>query len=643
MEVFLDTVFEWIRAHPAWAGVLIFLTAFTESLAIVGILVPGALILFGLGALVAFDVLDLGTTWFWCSVGAVLGDGLSFWLGHHYRDRLRGIWPFSRYKEMMRSGERFFQKHGGLSIFVGRFVGPVRPIIPVTAGMLGMPIKRYVPVNIVASILWSPAYILPGVAFGASIELAAAVGTRLALILGLVVALVFLLWWSITRSYRLFAPRAEGWLRGLHLWSQRHPLVGRYADALVDPKKRESTALVFLGVCLVLAVLLTVAFLIFAELMGGVTQINHRVWVFFSNLRHPWIDIWMAVPLAIGASWVSVSAATLSALYLTWRKRWHAVQHWLLTLLPIVVVMPLLNLLFGFTPPPDSPLQFAGPSTNLALLTATLGFFAILCAAELPRRRRIWPYILAGVLSGLAALAEMYFSRQWLGSVLAGIALGAVWTGIVGIAYRRRERRAFWGKPMEITFFTTLLLAASLQLWVKPRLNPITPPAPEPVAALEYVTTIAAADAPGPNQLPFNLVLVGALPKLNAAMTEQGWERVTIPAWEMALKSIQPSPKPEAAPLLPRSWHGQPQSARWLYYDDQETWAIRIWKTQYRLNQQVVFFGQVYPEEIKSRWYFFTALTDVNRDIESAPLPPPCLLDTIWHCTFSPARDGLPE
>ena len=68
---------------------------------------------------------------------------------------------------------RFFEKYGGKSVAFGRFVGPMRAVIPLVAGMMGMPTGRFLAANILSAIVWAPVYLLPGIVFGASLELAA--------------------------------------------------------------------------------------------------------------------------------------------------------------------------------------------------------------------------------------------------------------------------------------------------------------------------------------------------------------------------------------------------------------------------------------------------------------------------------------
>lgn len=219
----LQTMVEWVGAHPHWASVALFLISLIESLAVVGALLPGVVILFGIGTLIGAGVLDFWSMVAWAVGGAVVGDGVSFWLGRHHRERLRRAWPFCRYPRMLEQGEAFFRRYGGKSIAFGRFVGPVRAIIPLVAGMMGMRPGRFVAANVGSALVWAPAYLLPGVLFGASLELAAEVASRLVIALLLLLATGWLVVWLIHRLFNLLQPRAPlmiHWVVGL---GRAHP------------------------------------------------------------------------------------------------------------------------------------------------------------------------------------------------------------------------------------------------------------------------------------------------------------------------------------------------------------------------------------------------------------------------------------
>lgn len=162
----LNVIIQWVTDYPLWSGAIIFLVAMLESLAIIGVVVPGVAIMFAIGTLISNGTLDMFTTTLWAAAGASVGDGLSFALGKHYKDKIHTIPWFKKRPDVLNKGHVFFEKYGVLSILIGRFVGPIRAVIPLVAGILDMPLKQYLPINIIASILWAPAYLFPGLIFG---------------------------------------------------------------------------------------------------------------------------------------------------------------------------------------------------------------------------------------------------------------------------------------------------------------------------------------------------------------------------------------------------------------------------------------------------------------------------------------------
>ncbi|HHZ88904.1 MAG TPA: DedA family protein [Chromatiaceae bacterium] len=189
----LDAALTWIELNPGWAGVAVGCTAFVESLAVIGLIVPGVIIMFTIGGLIATDVLPFLPIAMWAAVGAILGDSVSYWLGRQLSDGLNQRWPFTRYPEMLPRGERFFQHWGLFSIALGRFFGPVRGTLPLVAGMLKLEPRRFFPIEIASGMVWSPAYLLPGMMIGTSLEyvsgLSAKIGVLLVILMG---------WWVLT-------------------------------------------------------------------------------------------------------------------------------------------------------------------------------------------------------------------------------------------------------------------------------------------------------------------------------------------------------------------------------------------------------------------------------------------------------------
>jgi len=178
---------------------------------------------------------------------------VSYLAGRRYGDSLKTRWPFAQNPQWLARGDVAFKRHGMKSLVIGRFVGAIRPFIPAIAGMVRMPAQKYAFATGLAAVLWALALLVPGWLFGASLDLVAAVAGRLAIVIGLVLLLVAVLWAIVLYSWRWLAPRANGLLVRLLDWSHRHPVIGRYSDALIDPNQRESPSLLLLGLALVFA------------------------------------------------------------------------------------------------------------------------------------------------------------------------------------------------------------------------------------------------------------------------------------------------------------------------------------------------------------------------------------------------------
>lgn len=155
---------DFVKANAAWAPALVFLFAFGESLAVIGIFVPATVILVGIGALVGASDIQFWPVWAGTSAGAVAGDAVSYWLGYLFKDRARSIWPLSRYPGMYDRGDRFFRRWGVWSLFLGRFFGPVRGMVPLVVGVFEMNFVLFMAANVASAMVWAFVLLAPGFA-----------------------------------------------------------------------------------------------------------------------------------------------------------------------------------------------------------------------------------------------------------------------------------------------------------------------------------------------------------------------------------------------------------------------------------------------------------------------------------------------
>ncbi|HEY1795353.1 MAG TPA: DedA family protein [Stellaceae bacterium] len=155
-----------VAAHPHWAIAIMFVTSFGESFVFLGLLFPGTTLLIAAGALMADGTLPYWGVIVGAVAGAVLGDTVSYWIGRRYGSALGRIWPFNRDPEMLTRGIHFFERHGGKSVFIGRFFGPLRAVVPLAAGVLQMPSGWFWFANVTSALVWAPMLLFVGDAIG---------------------------------------------------------------------------------------------------------------------------------------------------------------------------------------------------------------------------------------------------------------------------------------------------------------------------------------------------------------------------------------------------------------------------------------------------------------------------------------------
>lgn len=149
---------------------LIGVSAFIESLVLIGAFVPAVAILFSLGVAAGAAKVSIWLCLASAFIGAVSGDTLSFLLGRHFHQPLMRRRPFSTHPHWIDKGERFFAQYGLFGIIIGRFFGPLRAVMPFIAGFLEMSITKFILIDLFSALAWAPFYLLPGYLIGANVN-----------------------------------------------------------------------------------------------------------------------------------------------------------------------------------------------------------------------------------------------------------------------------------------------------------------------------------------------------------------------------------------------------------------------------------------------------------------------------------------
>lgn len=590
METYLAPLLEWLQQHPHWAGFVVFLTALLESLLLVGLALPGVVLMFGFGALVAAGAMELWPTLAWAVLGAIAGDGTSFLIGRHFHQRLRVMWPFYKYPRLMARGVDFFHHHGGKSIILARFVGPVRPILPAVAGMLNMPTGRFFLVNAFSALLWAPVYLIPGLVFGASLGLAAEVAGRLALLLALVIGVLWFSLWLVWRLLRLLQPHASYWMARTLDWSRRHPRLHPLAAGLLDPNHPEARVLTLLTMLLLAA---TWGFLLTLQQMLGqsvLAGLDPLVFNLLQELRTPFADrVMVAITLLGDARLLTLLVAAL-ALWLALKGRWKAGLHWLAAFAVTSLLTRVLKLSSGSTRPLDlgPDMTWSFPSGHAAMSVAAYGFLALLVARELPAPRRWIPYLAATLLCVSIAFSRLYLGAHWLSDVLAGLTLGLFWVALMGIAYRTHPGPAVHLRPLLWLGLALLLVAGSWhgQQQFQPRLERYQPQRTlaqwtwqEWRAGRWAQLPASRQDLEGRQLQPLNLQWAGGLEAIARWLDDRGWQEPPRLSLRTLLPEFSADPALEQLPVTPQVHDGHHDELRRVRYlpGGERLLVLRLW------------------------------------------------------------------
>jgi membrane protein DedA with SNARE-associated domain len=606
MSELLAPLLAWVNDHPGWALVLVFAVSLLDAIFIVGALVPAAPVLFGAGALVALGSLELWPAVLAAALGGLGGDGVSYWLGRHYREDLFQHRLLRRYPEAVANGQRFFERHGGKGVMLARFLGPMRAITPAVAGAAGMKPVFFIAVDSLAAIAWALAYIMPGVVFGASLGLAAEVAGRLALLMLSLLIFAWLAIWLTLALNQQLQKHAERWLGAMLDWSRRHRRLKVFGAALADRDQPETPALAAVAVLLLTAG----AAALFAVwgLNAGQAPPGSDLAVYQTllNLQEP-AGTWLAVHAALLGEWPVYLPYFIAVLLLllVFRQR-RAAAHWIAALLFGGVI----TLSLGLVPQVTNPLEYRGLATHtyfphdLVMAVVIYGFTPVLFGGG----RRLY-YALTALLLSAIILARLYLGSLWLSVVLIALTCGLLWVAALGLGYHRHLRGERPTLKLLLPALVVLVLAAGWH-WRHAELR-------ADWHAPTHLTQRLAQDSwweqdwellpgrrldmTGRDKQYLNLQWAGDLTHIDTLLRARGWEPPQRLGFANALLWLAPEADIGELPLLPR-YHGGRHQVLSLRraIDAQHQYLLRLWPTEYRLDSEApVWIGTLVVQEVR--------------------------------------------
>jgi len=156
-----------IQDYGVWTYLILFLIIFCETGLVVTPILPGDSLLFAAGAFAAIGALDVLWLFGLLTVAAVAGDTLNYWAGHYLGPKVfhkKDVRFLNR--EYLDRTHRFYEKHGGKTIIIARFMPIIRTFAPFVAGIGKMTYIRFIGYNVSGGILWIASFVFGGYYFG---------------------------------------------------------------------------------------------------------------------------------------------------------------------------------------------------------------------------------------------------------------------------------------------------------------------------------------------------------------------------------------------------------------------------------------------------------------------------------------------
>jgi membrane protein DedA with SNARE-associated domain/membrane-associated phospholipid phosphatase len=419
----------------AWTYLLVGFFAFAETGAFIGLVVPGETTMLLGGAVAGQGAVDIylliAIAWF----AAWLGDTTSFFLGRRLgRDFVLKHGPrVGITHERFEKVEEYFGRHGGKTIFIGRWISLVRAFAPFIAGSSGMQYRAFVPYSILGTGLWASLHILIGYFFSRSIETAGHYAARgaflLATLIALVIGTVYLVRWLKVEENRRKAVRwmeehrATAWLVALARWPQFRFLWDR-----VTPGGTFGLEFTSLMAALSVSLFVLIAYAVLigddpGPTPGDETAIEVAEW-----LQTSFLTSLAKVVTHLGSGGFTWGLALVCAALLAWRRHWVEVCVLLagmtITQVGIIEIKDAID-----RPRPPEPLASSSgssyPSGHAAHSVIYLWLAVTIVLRLRPGMARGTAVVVTGlVLTALIGLSRVYLEVHYLSDVSGGWALG---------------------------------------------------------------------------------------------------------------------------------------------------------------------------------------------------------------------------
>jgi undecaprenyl-diphosphatase len=599
---------------------------------VIGTIVPGSTIVFAAGVLAGLHALNPWYVGIIAIAGALLGDWTSYVLGRRYRRAIPLMWPLRTHPALLARGEAYFAKSSGKAVFLGRFLGPIRAFVPLIAGMSRMPAPRFFPINALAVVGWAAAHLVPGVLFGASLQLAGAVSSRLVAL----VAILFAGAWVIAKLARLATRHLWPYVEHLRdrlyarIAMQSTPLA-RFALPLFDPTRHEPMALLVSATLLVAGAWLFLGVVEDVVTRDTLVDVDQALYASLRGLRTKWSDDLMVTITELASAPVMIALIASMALWFAIRRRFRTLGYWIAAVAFANVMVVALKYALGRARPETAHGldEYSFPSGHAAMSMVVYGFLAFLLGQRKSAAHQTAFALGAFGIAALVGFSRLYLGVHWLSDVIASFGLGIAWMALLAIAYIQhvREPPLRAGPVLGIVLAVLVFVGGTYTARHHTRdVERYAKPAETPTMSLDTWRNGGWATLPAfrgerasEREERLSLQWVATRGSIVDALGGADW---VLPArWKSpaALLWLLPSTPIAELPVLPKFQRGQPPALTLIRpLDARERMVIRLWNVadaeERDLGQRIpIFVGTITAERTHSQWGLLTIATTEAR------------------------------
>jgi membrane protein DedA with SNARE-associated domain/membrane-associated phospholipid phosphatase len=632
----LSKLSHYLHLHPMVGLYFAFFSAFIESLAIIGSLIPGSLTMTLVGSLIGSGVLPFKLTLFIVFFGAYIGDCLSYAVGFRYQTALLNHPRLLKYEHWIKQGEHFIKKHGGKGIIIGRFFGPFRSMVPLIAGILSMRVSLFLAAAFISAWLWALVYLFPGLMIGSfALELNRSGGLAFIAKTLLFILFLWFVYYVCVQLNRLSMRLIDFYAENIKCFFKNHLIMNKIlCKSSIEHFKAQisylfSSILGFSGFLWIGHQVTTQGW--FTDLNYPLTHLMHSLHTPF--LTHFFADVSLFVDYNVCYAWFA-----FFSFYLLWKREWWYLFIWTLLSMGFgyQFVHLLKNLYHNLRPEYVLHItrSFSYPSGHTA---SSIIFFGFWLLHPEHSEKNTFSWLRTTTLIALCSIAfsRVFLGFHWLTDVIGGafygygtIYLGYFLGGFINHSLFSKEnikKHYRPGNPLKhydksTNFFVKnehikVALMISLLFFIIacvryfPRqMNIDKTPKIQHIQKTQWQNqtglkiAIIRQNRLGQDIAPFNIQWLGSLSKIETTLSQLGWKKhdVHINVWSRLLHLFH-NRNQHFHPLFPPLYNNKPAILFMSYLKGKKYWIMRLWYSNIEVDSKPLWVGTLLDNPIPGR------------------------------------------